>query len=109
MSNDYEIEKEIQELNLTAPRVTPELIDSLVEKLTFHTYVIPGTTATVASAITEDGFVLAVEMLACASPENFNEALGKKYSINKAKEAARNKLWELEGYTLKKHLTQTNN
>jgi hypothetical protein len=109
MHEDHVMEKEIQELNLTAPRVTPEVIDALVEKLTFHTYVIPGTTATVASAITEDGFVLAVEMMACASPENFNKEFGEKYAINKAKESARNKLWTLEGYALKKYLTQANN
>ena len=37
---------------------------------------------------------------ACASPENFNADLGKKI----ARDNARNKIWALEGYALRKKL-----
>ena len=39
---------------------------------------------------------------ACASPENFNEEIGRKI----AKENARGKIWALEGYLLKEKLKQ---
>jgi hypothetical protein len=41
---------------------------------------------------------------ACASPENFNPALGIEIAITKARTMARDKLWEFEGYRLKQAL-----
>lgn len=102
-SLDQKMETEIKELNLTAPRVTPEQIDALMELVTYETHVVPGTTTTttIATAIGGNGFTLATGMTACASPENFNEELGRKYAIEDAKAKARDELWKLEGYRLK--------
>ncbi|RMO79772.1 hypothetical protein ALQ33_200023 [Pseudomonas syringae pv. philadelphi] len=104
MSNDVTLEQQIIGLGLTAPRITPEQIDAMVEKLSFHTYVIPGTTTTVASAIDPQGFVVALGTAAAVSAANFNESIGRNHSITKAKAAARDELWKLEGYRLSKNL-----
>ena len=105
MSNDVSIEQQITALGLTAPRVTLAQIDALVDKLSFHTYVVPGTTTTVASAIDSEGFVVATGLSACVSAANFNEALGRNAAISKAKSTARDELWKLEGYRLSKNLS----
>ncbi len=96
MTND-EIEQEIQDKGLTAPRVTQARIDSLIVDEDYHVF--PGTTVTVAILILKNGFTVTGES-ACASPENFDEELGRKI----AREQARNKIWALEGYALREKL-----
>jgi hypothetical protein len=103
--SDKEMEQDILDLGLTAPRVAPEYIDSLMESVTYAVHVIPGTTTTLATALI-DGFSLATEQTACVDKENFNAKLGAKYAIKAAKTAAKDKLWELEGYHLKKKLEE---
>lgn len=100
-----DIEQQIQDKGLTAPRVTPEQIGALMAKVEYHFHVVPGTTTTVCTAIDENGFTLATEISACASPENFDDALGKTIAMGNAADAARKALWLLEGYRLKKQLT----
>ena len=51
--------------------------------------------------VLRNGFTVTGES-ACASPENFNAATGRKY----ARENAINKVWMLEGYMLKERLYQ---
>lgn len=104
--SDQQIEKEIQEKGLTAPRVETDQIDALVESLTFRHHHFKGTTLTVAAAILPNGFTVATAESACASPENFNADLGAKIAVAKAQQKAREKLWELEGYALKKVLSE---
>lgn len=104
MSNVESLEQQIVALGLTAPRITPAQIDAMVEQLSFHTSVIPGTTTTLASALNPSGFEIVTTSAGCVSPENFNEALGRNHAIAKAKAAARNELWRLEGYRLKQNL-----
>lgn len=101
---DQALEAEIRALGLTAPRVTLAQIDALVDSLSFHTYVIPGTTTTVAAAIGPGDFVVALGTSAAVSPENFREQLGRDAAIAKARAKARDKLWELEGWRLKRNL-----
>lgn len=101
---DAEMERDIEVLELTAPRITPEQIDALMVGVTYHTHVIPGTTTTVATAIAANGFTLAIGMTACADPANFNEEFGAKYAIRDAESKARGELWKLEGWRLKRHL-----
>jgi len=98
--NDEQMEKEIVELGLTAPRVTLDSIKALMAKVEYKVHVVEGTTTTHAVALL-DGFSLAIGMSACVDPANFNEELGRKYSIIDAEEKAQKKLWELEGYRLK--------
>ena len=97
---DEAIEKEIQEKGLTAPRVTPEHLENVIVSEQF--YVFPNTTFTACLLTLANGYTVMGES-ACASPENFNAELGRKI----ARENAKNKIWQLEGYLLKQHLFET--
>ena len=99
---DAKIEEAIQAKGLTAPRVTPEQINQLVDSLTFFTHRFPGTSCTVAVAVMPDGFVAAVGHSATVNRENFDAEIGESIAVSNARTAARHKLWELEGYLLKK-------
>lgn len=97
MSNEQEIENEIQAKNLNAPRLTPERIDGAIIDEDY--YVFPKTQLTVCCLTLGNGFTVTGES-ACASPANFNAELGQKI----ARDNARNKIWALEGYLLKQKL-----
>lgn len=91
------IEEEIQDKGLNAPRLTPDLIDSVITDKAYHVF--DGTCLTVCCLTLKNGFTVTGES-ACASPENFNQELGEKVAF----EQARKKVWELEGYLLKQHI-----
>ena len=97
--NDQEIEKEIQEKGLTAPRVTPESIELKITSEQY--YVFPGTTFTSCLLHLSNGFTVHGES-ACASPENFNQERGRKI----ARDNAKNKIWMLEGYLLRERFSE---
>jgi hypothetical protein len=97
MSFDKEIEKEIVEKGLIAPRITPDRIDACIVGESYHVF--EGTTFTVCLLTLVNGFQVSGES-ACASPENFDAELGRKIALDNA----RNKIWILEGYRLKQHL-----
>ena len=94
---DNQIEKEIQEKGLTAPRVTPEHLESVIVSEQYHVF--PNSTFTACLLTLKNGYTVLGES-ACASPENFNAELGRKI----ARENAKNKIWQLEGYLLKERL-----
>ena len=99
MSNDEAaIEAEIQAKGLTAPRLTPAQIDETIAGEDYHVF--PGTTLTVCALRLRNGFVVAGES-AAASPENFDQAIGRKI----ARDNARQKIWALEGYLLRERLS----
>jgi len=95
--NEEQLEQEIMDKKLNAPRVTPEHIDSCIKSVDY--YVFPGSQLTVCCMTLINGFTVTGES-ACASPENFNEEIGKQI----ARDNARNKIWALEGYILKQRL-----
>ncbi|MBY9700611.1 hypothetical protein ISH39_03460 [Pseudomonas aeruginosa] len=97
MSNEKAVEQEIQAKGLNAPRLTPDLIDAAIVNAAYHIF--PGTTVTVCCLTLRNGFTVIGED-ACASPENFDEELGRKI----ARDNARNKIWQLEGYLLRQRL-----
>lgn len=97
--SEYSIEKEIQEKGLNAPRLTPEIINSTIKSEDY--YVFPGTTLTVCCLTLRNGFNVTGES-ASASEENFDKEIGEKI----AKENARSKIWQLEGYLLKENLSK---
>ena len=99
MSNEDAIEAEIQAKGLNAPRLSPALIDATIVGEQYHVF--PGTTLTVCALTLRNGFQVVGES-ACASPENFDEAIGRKI----AREHARNKIWALEGYALRERLAR---
>lgn len=95
--NDQEIEQEIQEKGLNAPRVTPQRIEEVITGEDYHVF--NGTTLTVCCLTLANGFTVTGES-ACASPENFDVELGKKIARDNAKQ----KIWALEGYALRERL-----
>ena len=97
--SEQDIEKEIQAKGLTAPRLTPEHIDNTIYSEQY--YVFPGTALTVCALTLTNGFNVIGES-AAASLDNFNEEIGRKI----ARENARDKIWQLEGYLLKQSLYQ---
>lgn len=97
MPNETEIEKEIQAKGLVAPRLTPSLIDETIVSEQYHVFA--GTTLTVCALTLRNGYIVTGES-AAASPENFDQAIGRKI----ARENARNKIWALEGYLLREKL-----
>ena len=101
-NNEKAIEQEIQDKGLTAPRLTPALIDATIDSETYT--VLPSGRVTICEMTLKNGFVVLGES-SCVSKENFNAELGQKI----ARENARNKIWELEGYLLKQRLFETQN
>lgn len=126
-ATEQQIEQEIQDKGLNAPRLTPDHIDSVIQSVHFFTAG-DGYAGALASSeefnslpegerfinppqqldlltfcviVLKNGFTVTGES-ACASPENFNAEIGQKIAY----ENARNKIWELEGYLLKEKLYQ---
>jgi hypothetical protein len=108
--SEAQIEQEIQRKGLTAPRLTPDLIDASIrsehyvygKELDF-TFEADGwsphgplSCLTICVLVLKNGFTI-VGKSACASPENFDAELGRKI----AREDARRQIWALEGYLLK--------
>jgi hypothetical protein len=100
MTDEQAIEKEIQAKGLNAPRLAPSDIDAAIVSETYHRF--PGTTLTVCALTLRNGFQVTGES-AAASPENYDEAIGRKI----ARDNARGKIWALEGYLLKSKLAGT--
>ena len=116
MTNEKQIEQEIQDKGLNAPRLTPDHIDSKIKAIRYLSgNVSPafatedyfaredrGTACLTICILTlENGFTVTGES-ACASPENFDKLIGQKIAYDNA----RNKIWQLEGYLLKERLYQ---
>jgi len=110
--SDKQIEKEIQEKNLNAPRITPDRIDEVIVNKHFFTAADGAYSTDYASASNtplhlltfcvlelKNGFTVTGES-ACASPENFDAEIGNKIAFENAK----SKVWMLEGYLLKQSL-----
>jgi hypothetical protein len=97
--NEQEIEGEIQRKGLNAPRLTPDHIDSVIDAEDYHWFA--GTTLIVCCLRLRNGFCVTGES-AAASPENFDLEIGRKI----AHANARQKIWALEGYLLRQHLSK---
>lgn len=91
--SDPSIEQEIIAKALTAPRVTPEHIASVIVQ---DFYIQPyETTLTICILKLQNGTLITGES-ACVSAANFDAELGRKIARQKAVE----KIWALEGYLL---------
>lgn len=94
------IENEIKAKGLNAPRLTPQHIDDQI--MVGEYYRFPGTTVTVCRLGLRNGYSVIGES-AAASPENFDEEIGRKIAYDNA----RNKIWALEGYLLRTRLSDS--
>ena len=116
--NDQQIEREIQEKGLTAPRVTPADIEANIRDEVYFTAA-QGSDAeatndpvmashdalrllTFCVLVLRNGFPVPGESV-CASPENFDAEIGRKI----ARQNAAQKLWPLMGYHLKQKLAES--
>ena len=100
--SEQEIEQELRDKGLDAPRLTPEDISDVIVSESFT--VLPSGKAMVCELILKNGFSVRGES-SCVSKENFNFEIGKKLS----REEARGKVWMLEGYLLQEKLFQDRN
>lgn len=98
MNDEHKIEAEIKAKGLNAPRLNPDMIDAAIVSEMYHVF--PGTTLTICALTLRNGFIVTGES-AAASPANFDQAIGRKI----ARENARNKIWQLEGYLLREKLS----
>lgn len=92
--DEVELEDEIQAKGLTAPRLTPSMINDTIVYEEY--YRVANTTCTICSLVLKNGYVV-VGKSAAVSMENFDEEIGKMI----ARDDARNQIWALEGYLLK--------
>lgn len=97
-TDEATIEEEIVRKGKTAPRITPMQIDDQIVDEAY--FVFPGTTLTICALTLRNGFVVTGES-AAASPENFDQEIGRSI----AKKNAREKIWALEGYALRNALS----
>jgi hypothetical protein len=97
-ASESSIEAELQTKGLNAPRLSPDKIDAQIVSEAYHVF--PGTTMTVCLLTLRNGFHVIGES-AAASPENFDRAIGQRI----ARDNARNRIWALEGYTLRNELS----
>lgn len=115
-----DIEKEIQDKGLTAPRVQPSAIEAVIASEHYFTAANGVYGAFLASSaengaegpqalslltfcvlVLRNGFTVTGES-ACASPENFDAELGRKI----ARQNAVAKIWPLLGYELRSKLSE---
>ena len=94
--NENELEEEIKNKNLNAPRLTPDIIDSLIKEKSFHRLT---DVLTVCVLTLQNEFTVTGES-ACASPANYNQQIGEDIAFTNA----RDKIWQFAGYALKQKL-----
>lgn len=98
MNNEQQLEQQIVQKGLTAPRLTPSDIDATIVSETFT--ILPSGKVMVCELTLRNGFTVRGEA-ATVSKANFNEEIGRSIS----RENAREKVWELEGYLLQERLS----
>lgn len=117
--SDAQIEQEIQDKGLTAPRVTPADIEANIVSEHYFTAedgvmgaaakgpnhlvinALPLQNLTFCVLVLKNGFTVTGES-ACASAENFDAELGR----NIARDNAVQKVWPLMGYALRTRLSE---
>lgn len=111
--SDKDIEQQIQDKGLTAPRVTPRHIEEIISSEHYFTATqaiaatcnyseVPPVACdllTFCVLVLKNGFTVTGES-ACASPENFDAKIWREI----ARKNAVDKIWALEGYLLKQRL-----
>lgn len=111
--SEANIEREILDKGLTAPRVTPADIEANIVSEHYFSAMdgvranqpirvgdeVPLSLLTFCVLVLRNGFTVTGES-ACASPENFDAEIGRKI----ARTNAVNKIWPLMGYELKSKL-----
>ena len=101
MPTDIEIEQEIQDKRLTAPRVSLGNLHSKIHDVEVIKHISKSGQILRWGILTlENGFVVTGKPSVAVSPENDNPELGQKIAIQNAE----NEVWAFEGYLLKQQL-----
>ena len=117
-TDDGAIEQEIRAKGLIAPRITPDDIEANIasehyftgadgmygatlDRIKMTDIPMPLRLLTFCVLVLKNGFTVTGES-ACASPENFDAAIGRKI----ARQNAVNKVWPLMGYELRSKLAE---
>lgn len=100
MSNEQSIEQQLQDKGLNAPRLSPELIDSVI--LSESYVILPSGKSMICELMLRNGYAVRGES-SVVSKENFDEAIGRQISRANARE----KIWQLEGYLLQQRLWES--
>jgi hypothetical protein len=95
--NDEELEQQIQDKDLNAPRVTLDIINNLIVGATYTK--LPSGRTLICELTLVNGYTVRGES-SCVSIENFDQEIGERISFDDA----RDKIWQLEGYLLKETL-----
>lgn len=95
--NELELEMEINNKGLNAPRIRQKDIDSVIVGEDY--IVLPSGKTMICELTLENGFTVRGEA-SVVSKANFNHDIGKKIS----KQNARDKIWELEAYLLQERV-----
>lgn len=86
------------------PKIHAEDIQQQLAACKFEVDQAEGRTVTHVHVYDHAGYYLASGFSACVDPTNFDAAKGQEYALNQALGNAEGKLWQLEGYHLKKEL-----
>ena len=101
--NDIEIEKEIVDKGLVAPRVTLDDLNNNIADVEYLKHVTKGGGVLRWAIITtKNGYTVTGKPSAAVSVENDDKEIGVKIAYQNAV----NKLWPLMGYALKESLTK---
>lgn len=101
--NDAQIEQEIKDKGLTAPRITPDDLDDNIVHTEIVKHVAPsGQVLRWAVLTTRNGFAVTGRPSVAVSPQNDRAEIGVQVAIDNA----RNELWPLMGYELRSKLAQ---
>ena len=94
---EVKVEQMIRDKHLNAPRITPDDVNDAIVKDEYYNF--PGSTVIICLLTLTNDFTVTGES-ACASPENFDEEVGR----STARDNARDKIWVLLGFALKEKL-----
>lgn len=101
--NDAQIEQEIKDKGLTAPRITPDDLDDNIVHTEIVKHVAPsGQVLRWAVLTTRNGFAVTGRPSVAVSPQNDRAEIGVQVAIDNA----RNELWPLMGYELRSKLAK---
>jgi hypothetical protein len=96
--NEQKIEQELRERGCNAPRLSPDMVDSVIVSEEYHVF---NGKHMVCCLTLKNGYTVIGES-AVVSPENFREDLGRRFSREKARE----KVWAAESYLLQQRVHQ---
>jgi hypothetical protein len=98
MNDEEKLEQEIKGKGLTAPRITPEMLDACIIGEEYHVF--DSSQLTVCLLTLKNGYNV-TGYSACVSIENFDAEIGRSI----AKRNAREQIWGLLGFSLAENLS----